>query len=127
MRASGPALVAAAAVAAWLAACASTGNGPEPLVVEGAERERTLARIINNREFQMTVRVVTEFQSTILGSVRGFDTVTFEIPQAIVGSGRRLWLRADPLGSTEVWLSGAVFVHRGDLVEWRIQGPPSLR
>lgn len=123
----GVSAVLTAAMAAWLAACASTGGGAAPRVVDSAERERTLVRIVNDREFRMTVRVVTQLQSVILGSVASLDTATFEIPQAIVGPGRRLWFRADPIGGREVWVSGRIFVHQGDLVQWRIQGLASRR
>ncbi|MFQ5680156.1 MAG: hypothetical protein ACE5HP_11940 [Gemmatimonadota bacterium] len=103
--------------------CASGGgSGAIPRRERSGEADKVLARVINTKEFRMEIRVLTDFHNVLLGSMSAYDTAVFEIPRAIVGSGRQVWLVADPLGPQRSYVSSPVFVHIGDMIQWRIQG-----
>jgi hypothetical protein len=93
-----------------LVACGTRGPaGPPP--PQGA----TL-RVTNQSTSQMTIYVVASTQQIRLGSVPGVGTTTLRIPPSVVGLGREVSFRADPLGSRAVANSFRMYVRPGEQV-----------
>ena len=125
-------LVIVATLAVAVGACATSRVGSQedaaptlgaiPQAQASGEPDKVLARVINTREFRMEIRLLTTVHDVLLGYVSAYDTAVFEIPKAIVGPGRSVRLIADPIASSRLWVSSRVYLHLGDVMQWRIQG-----
>lgn len=125
-------LLGLATLAVAVGACATSRVGAQedeapplgaiPQAQATGEPDKILARVINTREFRMEIRLLTTVHNVLLGYVSAYDTAVFEIPRAIVGPGRSVRLIADPIASSRLWVSTPVYLHLGDIMQWRIQG-----
>jgi len=86
-----------------------------------APRETSLE--VNNQAWMdMTVYVVDGSRRVRLGTATSLRTVTFRIPDAVVGLGRSLRFQADPVGSSNIANSFEIHVIPGQTV--RLTIPP---
>ena len=99
-----------------VAACAS-GRGRERI----APRE-TAVEVNNQAWLDMNVYVVDGARRVRLGTATSLRTVTFRIPDSVVGLGRSLRFQADPVGSNAVSNSFEIHVSPGQTV--RLTIPP---
>jgi hypothetical protein len=108
-----------AAVLLFLSACGGAGGrSPQP-------RERTTVTVENQAWLDMNVFALEGSSRHRLGTVTATSTRTFDIPAALVGTGRQLSFLADPIGSSTQATSYAMFVRPGDNVTLTI--PATVR
>lgn len=86
------------------------------------DSEDASVRVQNQAFNDMTIYVVAGSQEIRLGTATGNSTTTLRIPSTVVGIGRELSFRADPIGSSAVASSYSIFVDPGDEVTLTI--PP---
>lgn len=101
-------------------ACASRAD-PGPTV--GGADEPATVRVDNQAFADMTIYVVAGGQQIRLGTVTGKTAQTLRLNPAVVGLGRELSFRADPVGSNAVASSFSIYVAPGEQVNLVI--PPT--
>lgn len=111
-----------------LSACVSGGTaqgpGESPAAEAGTgDEEVTRARIVNQEELQMRVHLVASGSESYLGSVPPHSERTFDLSGTRIGGRRDVQFRADPIGSTQGWLSDRIHVEPGETVTWTIRRP----
>lgn len=114
-------------VALVVAACASGSGGSTgrsaaaPVIDQGAAPDSTpIVRVINDRQTPMDVHLEGNGQTRFLGTVAAFDTLSAPVPEGMLGTSRRVRLRATPLGGGRASYSGEVYLEPGDVLEWTI-------
>lgn len=112
--------VAAVTIALSAGACAPAGNafsedGPSP------RRQSATVRVTNNNWANMTVYAVRGTSRFRLGMVTSMRTEVFRIPRAVTGGASGLRLLADPIGSSQTYLTPTVYVREGERVDFDIQ------
>jgi hypothetical protein len=96
-------------------ACNPTSR-QQPEDPEQAVRKTIL--VVDNRGFdEMTIYVARSAQRTRLGTVSGFSTKTFTIPEDIVAGASKLTFEADPLGRAERSFSEELEVRPGEQLQ----------
>ncbi|MEX2569740.1 MAG: hypothetical protein WD737_00440 [Gemmatimonadota bacterium] len=93
-----------------------------PTVGDAAE---TIVVVTNQSTSDMRIYVVAGGQQVRLGSVTALQTQRLEIPSTIVGGGREISFRADPLAGQTVASSFDMYVSPGE--EVRITIPSRVR
>lgn len=106
-------------------ACASTppeSGSPAGTAADGARRDTTRARVVNQIPFTVHVYLRSGGTETSLGTITSFQSETYRIDR-LIGPDREVRFRGNPIGSTEVFLSSEIYVPPGETVEWTIQRP----
>jgi hypothetical protein len=121
MRAAKVNVLAAIAVLSAAAACAETiQEAEDPGMAAG---NAVFVRVENNHSLDMSVYAVTNGDLRVrLGTVTGFSTARFRIPEG-VGGAADLRLLADPIGSISGLLTDRILVSPGDEIVWRLAEP----
>lgn len=112
-------LVAVLAVAATAAACSASDGartGPQPARADAAK-----VRVTNSNWSDMTVYVERSGHRSRLGTVTSMQTSTFKIPPSMMSGTGNLRLVADPMGSTQPYVTPTLQVWAGQTIEFNIQ------
>ena len=88
--------------------------------------ERTTVRVVNDNWHDMTVYAVRSGYRRRLGTVTSFTSRVFALPQAFLIPSDELRLIADPIGRRGAYVSEALVISAGDVVEWRLRNNISL-
>ncbi len=83
--------------------------------------ERTTVRVVNDNWHDMTVYAVRSGYRRRLGTVTSFTNRVFALPQMFLIPSDELRLIADPIGRRGAFVSEALVVIDGDVVEWRLR------
>lgn len=113
-------LIAVLAIGVTTAGCAPAGNSyrstPSP---EG--RKATTVAVENNNWATMTVYAMRGASRHRLGMVTSMNKARFRIPSSLMAGGQELRLMADPIGSSQVYVTEAIQVRPGERVELTLQ------
>lgn len=113
------------AIGTLLGACApSTGrsltsDGPTP--GPAPRRVNTTVAVENNNWSAMTVYVLRGSSRVRLGMVTSMSSAVFKIPASLLNTGADVRLVADPIGSSQVFVSPNVQVREGERIELSLQ------
>ena len=75
----------------------------------------------NNYRADITVYVIADGQPTRVGLATSSTTATFDIPGRLLGQGRQVRLRADPIGARTTYTSELIRVGPGQRIEWSLE------
>ncbi|HEX2093174.1 MAG TPA: hypothetical protein VHG28_12265 [Longimicrobiaceae bacterium] len=114
--------VALSAACAPAATSSSFASGPadEPAPAP-ARREHATVRVTNNNWSNMTVYVVRGTSRFRLGMVTSMTTAVFRLPMVHLAGASGVRLLADPIGSTQTYLTPVLYVSGGERVDFEIQ------
>ncbi len=104
------------AVPAATAQTASEGRSETPAAVS----ERTTVRVVNDNWHDITVYAVRAGFRRRLGTVTSLTSSVFTLPQMFLIPSDNLRLIADPIGRRGAYVSEAIVISAGDVVEWRL-------
>ncbi len=110
------------AASTLLSACA--GAGAQYVAPHGANRktEKIEVAVTNNNWMDMDVYVLRGSARMRLGSVTSMTGAVFEVPRGLnVGSEGNLRLLADPVGSSQTYISDPILVQPGSRVVWSLE------
>jgi hypothetical protein len=114
-------LLGAALVAAvGLGACAPLSQGAETM------DKRTTLIVENNNWADMTVYLVRDGMQSRVGSVPSLSRSRFVLSDALVGGLGEIRLLADPIGSSQRFLSQPIHVLPGQQVQFRLENNVQL-
>ena len=82
--------------------------------------ERTTVRVVNDNWHDITVYAVRDGYRRRLGTVTSFTKRVFALPQTFLIPSSNLRLVADLIGRRGAYVSEAIVIGAGDLVEWRL-------
>ncbi len=105
------------AVPALAAQTASEEKSETP----SAESQQTTVRVVNDNWNDITVYAVRDGYRRRLGTVTSFTNRVFALPRAFLVPSSDLRLIADPIGPRGTYVSEALVVNPGDVVEWRLR------
>jgi hypothetical protein len=88
--------------------------------------ERTVIRVTNNNWSDMTIYLVRSGTQQRLGNVPSQSTGTFIVPTHVLATASRLHLAADPIGSSQVFLSAPLLINPGQSAEWKLENTLAL-
>ncbi len=110
-------------VAAFVAvpALAAQTASEEKSETPAAELERTTVRVVNDNWHDMTVYAVRSGYRRRLGTVTSLTSSVFTLPQMFLIPSDNLRLIADPIGRRGAYVSEALVISAGDVVEWRLR------
>lgn len=116
------------ATAVSVAACATTGTtaGSGRDLFAGSDEPETMVRVENRNWSDVDVFAVYGGIRRRLGTVTSMTSARFRIPSDLLAAGRDLQLLADPIGSSEAYLTPAVQVYSGQEVSFTVQNHMSL-
>lgn len=115
------------ALAAWLILCAACGaarsepTGRSPVSAD----ERAIVRIINQSWSDVRVHVARGGARSYLGFVTAGGTDVYPVPADFVAGSADLELVAEPVGSTEIFLSDPFLIDPGRVATWTIMNDPA--
>lgn len=112
------ALLATAALAITTGACAAGTIPAHGLAPAGTE---TTVEVTNHNWADMVVYAVRGGTRYRLGMVTSMSTARFEIPGMVVNGSGGVSLAADPVGSTDVFVTQPMQVVPGQRVEFNIE------
>jgi hypothetical protein len=92
---------------------------PDPGV--HADEGRVALTVRNNHHLDVTIYVIHDGQATRVGAVTAANTNSLDVPNRMLGQGRMIRLRADPLGSSRSHTSESVRVGVGQRIEWTLE------
>jgi hypothetical protein len=69
----------------------------------------------------VTIYIIHDGQATRVGAVTAASTNSLDISDRLLGQGRVIRLRADPLGSSRRHTSESVRVGIGQRIEWTLE------
>ena len=112
-----------AATVACLALATLSGclKPPAPTPADPATGGRVVLTVNNNYRADVTVYVVSDGQPTRVGLATSSTTASFDIPARLLGQGRQVRLRADPIGVRAVYTSELIRVGAGQRIEWTLE------
>ncbi len=85
-----------------------------------AASEQTTVRVVNDNWNDITVYAFRNGYRRRLGTVTSFTNRVFVLPRAFLVPSSDLRLIADPIGPRGTYVSEALVVNPGDVVEWRL-------
>ncbi len=88
--------------------------------------ERTTVRVVNDNWNDITVYAFRNGYRRRLGTVTSFTNRVFALPRAFLIPSSDLRLIADPIGPRGTYVSEAIVVTDGDVVEWRLRNNLAL-
>jgi hypothetical protein len=106
------------ALAIGLAGCL---NPPAPTPSDPASVGRVLVTVNNNYRADVTIYVVGDGQPVRVGTATAAATSNFDVSARLLGQGRQLRLRADPIGGRNIHTSELIRVGPGQRVEWTLE------
>ena len=112
---------AGALVFAVLAALSGCLRPPTPTPADPMNNGRVVVTVHNNYRSDITVYVIGDGQPIRVGTATAATTTTFDVPARLLGQGRQLRLRADPIGGRAVYTSELVRVGPGQRVDWTLE------
>lgn len=89
--------------------------------LDGVGPEETTVRVENNNWDNMTVYVVRGSARHRLGMVTSMNAETFRIPAAFMSGTEAVRLVADPIGSSNTYVTPSVQVKPGEQIEFDIE------
>jgi hypothetical protein len=75
----------------------------------------------NNHRADVTVYVIGNGQARRVGVATAAQTTSFDVAVSLLGPGRELQLRADPIGARATHTSDLIRVGPGQRVEWTLE------
>ena len=106
------------AVVATLAGCLKP---PAPTPSDAMGTDRVVVTVHNNYRSDINVYVIGDGQPVRVGTATAVTTTSFDVPARLLGQGRQLRLRADPIGARAVHTSELVRVGPGQRVDWTLE------
>ncbi len=91
-----------------------------------AASERTTVRVVNDNWHDVTVYAVRNGYRRRLGTVTSFTNRVFALPRTVLIPSGDFRLVADPIGRRGAYVSEAIVVTDGDVVEWRLRNNLAL-
>ncbi len=82
---------------------------------------RVVLTVHNNHRADITIYVVGDGQPTRVGTATAAATTSFNVAARLLGQGRQLRLRADPIGARSVHTSELIRVGPGQRLEWTLE------
>jgi hypothetical protein len=101
-----------------VAACASNTPQTGPVVTD----DRTTVIVENQSLYQVNMYAISGSMRQRIGAVPALGSSRLRIPASVVGLGRELQFRAEPVGPSSTATSYSIFVRPGE--EVRITIPP---
>ena len=106
------------AVAAALAGCLKP---PAPPPSDPVGTGRVVVTVHNNYRAEINVYVVGDGQPVWVGTAPAATTTSFDVAARLLGQGRQLRLRADPIGGRAVQTSELIRVGPGQRIDWTLE------
>lgn len=123
-----PLVVLALALALALSACPSAREPVEPGEIDrepaAAENDEVWVRVVSEVTAVLNVFAETDGQSLRLGTVTPHGDETFQLSDIVLVGLGELRFRAEPIGQPGRFISDRVHPRPGDLIIWRVFGPP---
>jgi hypothetical protein len=94
---------------------------PAPAPNDPISTGRVALTVHNNFRSDINVYVIGDGQPTRVGTATAAATTTFDVPARLLGQGRQLRLRADPIGGRSVHTSELVRVGPGQRIDWTLE------
>ena len=94
---------------------------PAPTPSDPVSMGRVVLTVNNNYRADITVYVVADGQPTRVGLATSSTTSSFDISSRLLGQGRQVRLRADPIGGRAVYTSELIRVGPGQRIEWTLE------
>lgn len=117
------AVLTAVCVGATLTACAVASSSPRPAP---SGRKAVEVVVQNNNWMDMTIYVVRDGTRVRLGTVTTMTSSNFRLPRSLDAATTSFRLLADPVGSSETFVSDVVTVNPGERVQWRLENHLAL-
>ena len=111
----------AALLAITLLGLAGCLKPPAPTPSDPMTAGRVLITVNNNYRADVVIYVVGDGQPTRVGTATAAATSNFDVAARLLGQGRQLRLRADPIGGRAVHTSELIRVGPGQRVEWTLE------
>ncbi len=111
----------ALAVALGTGAC---GGQQKPSL--GKPQPPAVLRVANDNFADVTIYVVQSGMRLRLGTVSGLSEQQFKLPRTVAAYAMDLYLLADPVGGSRVYMSPAVRVRAGEEVDLRLHPTLSM-
>jgi hypothetical protein len=83
--------------------------------------DRVVVGVRNNSRTDVTVYVIGDGQPVRVGTATAAATTSFDVPVRLLGQGRQLRLRADPIGGRSAHTSELIHVAPGQRVDWTLE------
>ncbi len=106
-------------------ACAHTGSSPNTASANIHARETTV-RVTNNNWSTMAVYVVRLGMRTRIGTVESMRTEVLRVPRPLVSAAGDIRLLADPIGSTNRYLTPIIQVSPGQRIDFKVENQLTL-
>ena len=116
---TGAALAAVVTVGACAGAPQQTGD------VTGFE-ERTILTVENNNWADMTMYLVRDGVRARLGHVTSMGRGRFVVPAPLLSGAAHVRIMADPIGSSQYWMSQPIMITPGAQVSFRLENNVQL-
>ena len=94
---------------------------PVPTPTDPMSTGRVVLTVLNNSRTDVTVYVVGDGQPIRVGTATAVTTTSFDVLARLLGQGRQLRLRADPIGARSVHTSELIHVGPGQRVTWTLE------
>ena len=104
-----------------LASLAGCLKPPPAMPSDPISTGRVILTVNNNYRADVTVYVLSDGQPTRVGLATSATTATFDISSRLLGQGRQVRLRADPIGGRTVYTSELIRVGPGQRIEWTLE------
>ncbi len=114
-----------AAIVAVPALAAQTAS-EEKSKTPTAASEQTTVRVVNDNWHTITVYAVRGGYRRRLGTVTSFTSRVFALPQMFLIPSDEIRLIADPIGRRGAYVSEALVISAGDVIEWRMRNNINL-
>lgn len=108
-----------------LTGCSSIPGGDEPGAEVDVPAEGLAVTVHNQNWATIHCYVVLGSRSVSLGQVSTNREETFTVGPGVLGPTRSVRLLADPVGSTDTYLSEPILIEPGDRIEWTLRNPLS--
>jgi hypothetical protein len=114
------ALIAVSGLQAGCASVSQNADSDEPAT------SRTTLVVENNNWADMAVYLINNGTRARLGSAPSFSRTRFVLPDALVGARGQIRILADPIGSSQRFLSDEILVRPGQQVRLRVENNVAL-
>ena len=111
----------AALLAIALVALVGCLKPPAPTPSDPASTQRVLVTVNNNYRADINVYVIGDGQPVRVGTATAAATSNFDVSARLLGQGRQVRLRADPIGARNIYTSELIRVGPGQRIEWTLE------
>ena len=94
---------------------------PAPTPTDTISTARVVLTVHNNHRADINVYVIGDGQPIRVGTATAATTTSFDIAARLLGQGRQLRLRADPIGGRTVHTSELIRVGPGQRIDWTLE------